>query len=122
MAKIEIKQVEPEDEEVLEEWVRITEEEDLLGVSATRTADDKWPWRVWPHAAEFVREEPLQSQLFASITTALENVPGVKQAAQDDRECWVVQGHPSGENLVRAIAIALDSLAEPLRKFYSSHG
>ena len=120
MAKIEIKQVESQDEQILEEWVRVTEERDILGVCATRIASDDWPWCVSIYVAEFVREEPLQSQLFGSITTALNNVPGVKRAVQEDRERWVLQGQPSGENLVRASSLALDTLAGSLRKTYSS--
>jgi hypothetical protein len=34
----------------------------------------------------------------------------------EDREVWKLQGEPTGEELVRACALALDRLAPELRK------
>jgi hypothetical protein len=79
-------------------------------------SDDDWPWQVAVHAAEFFREEPLQSLLVDAVTAALSNVPGVKRAIQEDREVWVLQGQTSGEQLVHACSAALDGLAPVLRK------
>jgi len=112
---IEVRQITPADSEVLEEWVRVTTEEDVLGVDATRS-EGKWAWTVFICAAEFVREDPLASRLVADITAALKKVKGVTAVVREDTEVWLVQGHPTGTDLVRACSHALDRLAPDLRK------
>jgi hypothetical protein len=119
MDEIEVEQVEPEDDELLEEWVRVTDEQHILGVCAERSADSKWPWRVAIFVAEYIRAEPLQSKLHKAITAALNGVPGVTRVMQEDREVWVVQGDVAGESLVRACSKALDRLAAALRRAYT---
>ena len=120
MPNIEIKQVKPKDEEVLEEWVRVTDEEHILGVCAIRFTNSEWPWQVSIYVAEYIRTEPLQSELQVAITNALNEIPGVEKAIQEDREVWVVQGNVSGDSLIRASAIALDHLAEAMRAAYAT--
>jgi hypothetical protein len=117
---IEIKQVNPMDEEVLEEWVRVTDDKHILGVCATRTKNSNWPWRVFISIAEYIRTEPLQSELQAAITNALNTIIGVTEARQEDREVWVVQGNVSGRTLILASSIALDSLADDTRSAYAN--
>lgn len=119
MAGIEISQVKPIDSEILEEWVRVTDEKHILGVCATRSSNSRWPWHVSIYVAEYIRSQPLQSNLQVAITDALNAVPGVTKAAQEDREVWVVQGDVSGRSLILASAIALDSLAEATRAAYA---
>src|ERR1043166_2765715 len=92
MTPVEVTQLTPEDAELLEEWIRVTDERDLFGVCATRSRDGEWPWRVSIFAAEFIRKEPLQSQLCDAITRALSGTPGASRAVQEDREVWLVQG------------------------------
>jgi hypothetical protein len=116
---IEAKRIEPLDEEILEEWRRVTDEEHILGVNVTRMEGD-WPWHVAVSVAEFIREEPLQSKLHARITEALSQAPGVQGAEQEDREVWIVRGDVSGEALIRACGRALDSLAAELRAAYAA--
>ena len=118
MEDIKVEQVEPEDDELLEEWVRVTDEQHILGVCATRS-DGKWPWRVSISVAEYIREEPLQSKLHKAITAALKRVPGVTKAMQEDREEWVVQGKVAGAALVVACSTALNRLADALRRAYA---
>ena len=120
MEDITIKRIEPKDKELLEEWVRVTEEKDILGVCATRTPHSDWPWQVSIYVAEFVRSEPLQSELFDAITSALSSVPGVTRAVQEDREVWAVQGNVAGDALVRACSVALNRLAQSLREAYAA--
>jgi hypothetical protein len=64
---------------------------------------------------EFVREEPLEGEPRRRINSALRDVAGVDAVAEEDREVWVVQGSPSGKQLVRAVAAILDDLAPRLR-------
>lgn len=101
-----------------EQWTRVTEDGDLLGLGAgRRVGDETWTWDVFVCAAEFVRKEPLQSELWDGISRALRKVPGVTAVAHEDREVWLVQGTPAGEDLVRACAHVIDSLAERMRPF-----
>ena len=120
MDDIRIERIKPRDEELLEEWVRITGEKDILGVCAARMSQSDWPWQVSIYVAEFIRSEPLQSELFDAITSALSGVPGVARAVQEDREVWAVQGNVAGDALVRACSLALNRLAQPLRDAYAA--
>jgi hypothetical protein len=99
-----------------EVWTRHTQDRDLLGVEAgRRVGDDEWTWDVLISVAEFVRKEPLQSELFNGISRALRKVSGVTAVAHEDREVWLVQGTPCGDELVRACASVVDRLAERTR-------
>lgn len=111
--------LQPMDSEILEEWIRETEEEDILGIGAARTKGD-WPWSVFVYAAEFIREDPLESELYQSIEKALESVPGVTDVFHEDREKWIIKGNPRGEDLVRACSLAVDKLSSAIREVYES--
>lgn len=113
---IEIRKLTPADDEVLEEWERVTAEPDVLGINAARLKRAKWNWQIFINAAEFVRRDPLASRMDADITAALKQVKGVTAVAREDTEVWVVQADASGEDLVRACAKALDKLAPEIRK------
>ena len=114
MDKVRVERVTPQDSEIEEEWLRITDEKDIFGMCATRSKHEQWPWRVSIYAAEYIRKEPLESKLASGITTALNAVPGVRKAVQEDREVWVIAGHVDGEALIQACAMALDGMAEEL--------
>lgn len=105
----------------MKEWVRVTDDPDVLGVSASpddaNVADG---WQVWVNAMEFVREEPLEGELRRRIAGALRSVAGVEMAEELDREVWVVTGTPSGEALVHAVGTVVDDLADRIRSFYSA--
>jgi hypothetical protein len=118
MDDILVKCIRSEGEE--EEWIRVTEEENILGVCATRTGDGDWPWQVSIYVAEFVRAEPLRSQLVDTITAALASIRGVTRAAQEDREVWAIQGNVGGEALIQACSVALNQLAPLLRQAYAA--
>jgi hypothetical protein len=108
------------DSEILEEWRRVTEDTDILGVSASKSADPKWKWRVSIAVAEFVRKEPLESRLVDRITESLKKVKGAKAVAHEDREVWLIEGDVDGKALVCSASSALDSLAPQLRKHMES--
>lgn len=109
MSEIKIQQVEPEDDEIREEWIRVTES-DVLSVDATLTSGD-WPWQVAIPAMEFIRVEPLESELVAAVSAALAAVPGVTGAHHEDREVWIVTGDSDGPSLVLAAGAVLDRFA-----------
>jgi hypothetical protein len=109
-----IVQIKPLDASIDEEWGREIAEprmRDIHGVSATKVGRQKWPWSVTVAIMEFVRDTPLEATLRKRIITALRAVPGVTEAAEDDRERWVVRGNPSGKALVEAVAVVVDELA-----------
>lgn len=109
--------VEPQDEEIAEEWVRETDEPEVRGVSATRLrASSAWPWRVTIGAAEFIREDPLEKELREALRRGLGAVKGVTRVEEEDREVWIVAGNPNGEALAKAAADVVDKLQAKLRK------
>jgi len=110
----EIEQViPPEDEEVGEQWQRLTDDPDLRGVDASR--DEGGEWRIGIMAAEFIREEPLESEFRKGVDSALRSVSGVTNVWEEDRELWVAEGSPSGRDLVAAVAAYMDSIADRAR-------
>jgi len=112
----EIRRVEPEDGELSEEWLRETSEPDLRGINVTRWADGvDWPWQIGVYVAEFVREEPLESELRRRLGEALRAVAGVEDVAEQDREVWIVRGEASGAALTAAAAGVVDEMADRLR-------
>jgi hypothetical protein len=116
MSDIQVEKIEPADDETLEEWSRVTDEPELLGVGAVRTPDDDWPWQVQVAVMEFVRTEPLESELEAAVSRALAAVPGVVEAAHEDRETWIIKGKADGPSLVRAAAAVVDGFSARTRK------
>ena len=115
MNDIVVKQIQPLDEDIFEEWTRETDDEDILGVGASKIKGE-WTWQIFISVAEFIRSEPLESELDQSIYDALAAVPGVTAVVHEDREVWVIQGTPKGEDLVRACSKAVDRLSESNRK------
>ena len=118
VSEIEVEKIEPADEEILEEWGRVTDDPDLLGVGAVQMSEGDWPWQVSVSVMEFVRDEPLVSELPAAVTAALAAVPGVSEAAHEDRETWVVKGDVDGPSLVRAAAAVVDLFSPRARKVF----
>src|ERR1043165_3519702 len=81
---IEVRKVVPEDSTVLEERERVTNDHDVLGVSAARSRRAKWNWQVTVSAGEFARKAPLEARLQEGILSALKKVNGVKSVAHED--------------------------------------
>jgi hypothetical protein len=99
-----------------EAWDRVTGEPDVRGVEAPQI-DFAGGWNVTVAVMEFVREDPLESELRRRIAAALRSVDGVETAEELDREVWFVTGTPSGEALVRAAAEVVDDLAGQTRAY-----
>ena len=111
---IEVRQVVADG--VDEAWERVTGEPDVRGVGAGRI-DFAGGWNVTVAVMEFVREDPLESELRRRIADALRSVGGVETAEEMDREVWFVTGTPSGDALVRAAAEVVDDLAGQTRAY-----
>ena len=99
-----------------EAWERVTGEPDVRGVEAGRI-DFAGGWNVTVAVMEFVREDPLESELRRRIAAALLSAGGVGMAEELDREVWFVTGTPSGDALVRAAAEVVDDLAGQTRVY-----
>ena len=117
LAEVEVRQIEPSDSEILREWERVTDDDEILGVSVSLGREPEWKWQVCVAVAEFVRDEPLESNFSNRITLALGRVKGVKEVIREDREVWLVDGEPDGEELVREVSAALDAMEEDLREY-----
>src|SRR5450631_1333456 len=110
-------------EDAGEGWERLVEDADIRGISAYRIVLGEQPyWSVEVSLAEFLREEPLESELRRQMATALEAVPGAEVVDEEDRESWFVSGSPSGEALVRAAGQVVDQLAARARAYLDSLG
>ncbi len=111
-----VESVEPVDEEIDQEWSRATAEPDVRGVEAVHWKDaEDWPWQVTVGAHEFVRNGSLADLMDERIYAALAAVPRVAQVFREDTEMWIVDGDPSGAELVTAVAAVLDELQDDIR-------
>ena len=105
-----------EDDEVSQFWANNLDDE-LKSVVALRLRDEnEWPWRIELAVAEFLREEPLESEYAAAVTASLRAVRGVKEVEHEDREVWVVAGRARGRALVSAVSDVLERLGPRIRQ------
>lgn len=102
-----------------EEWVSGADDE-LRMVDVVRTEDGEI--QVSVSAAEFVRDEPLESRLRAAVMSAITSVEGVDSAEEEDREVWRVEGDASGEALTRAVGSVVDGMYAELSAYVDSLG
>ena len=93
-------------------WVSITPDDDVYGVTVEYFGGGEW--QVWVVPAEFVRAEPLESELQDGITEALDAVEDVDTVVNEDREIWLVQGKTTGPNLVKAAASVVTRLKDQI--------
>lgn len=99
----------PEDGEIEAEWYRDVGDDELRGVSVYQPRGDDW--RVVVGMAEFIRGQPLESELRRGVDAALRSVPGVSSVWEEDREVWIAQGSAQAESLIRAVVDVVDGLA-----------
>jgi hypothetical protein len=81
-----------------EAWERLTDDPDVRGIETARV-DEIGGWQVTVWAMEFVRHDPLETDMRRRMATALRAVNGVATADEQDREVWFVTGTPSGKEL-----------------------
>jgi hypothetical protein len=87
-----------------ESWERLTEDQDIRWVGAHKITVGEQPyWDVVVAVAEFLREDPLESELLQQeMGTALRAVDSAEMVWEEDREVWGLTSPVSGEALVRA--------------------
>jgi hypothetical protein len=110
MSNGDVIQAVPQDEELEAEWYRDVGDDDLRGVSAFKPQGDDW--RVVVAAANFIRDEPLETELRRGVDAALRSVPGVTSVLEEDREVWIAEGSPQADLLILAVANVVDGLAD----------
>ena len=76
--------IHPGDSEVVESWLRETDEPGVRNVNAIRieSPDDITGWQVAVWTMEYVRSDPLETELRSRISDALRVVSGVTSAAE----------------------------------------
>jgi hypothetical protein len=102
------------------EWQRVVDENHLRGVETS--SEDGEVWEVGVYVMEYVRDGPLEDELPDLITAALAAVPGVEEAAPEDRGLWLVTGDVDPADLVRAGGRAVDSVLDRTRALYEAPG
>ncbi len=106
------------DEGCEECWERLTDDPDIRGLGAAKITVGEFPyWTVWAAVAEFLRMDPLESELRQQMAAALRAVDGAEMVWEEDREVWGVTGTVSGEALVRGAAGVVDHLADRARAY-----
>lgn len=105
------------DDELEEEWVRLTSDPEVRGVGANKWREEGVGWQVTVFVAEFLRDDPLEAEMRLAMGEALRAVPGVTDVYEEDREIWNVSGDPSGADLVQAAATVVDGLADRSRAY-----
>ncbi len=68
----EIRQIQPQDPAIQEEWLRETDEPEVRDVNACRI-DEIGGWLVYVCVMEYASKDPLESDLRQRIATALRN-------------------------------------------------
>lgn len=111
---IQILQIPPFDEAIREHWEVNAHDIDLFGFSALCEPAMQYPWSLCINVAEFVTQEPLESQFRERIGAAISAVAGVTAIEEADREVWVVAGDVAGEALVEAVLTVLLQMAPEL--------
>ncbi|MGH3408882.1 MAG: hypothetical protein ACRDRJ_41265 [Streptosporangiaceae bacterium] len=112
----EVEQIEPEDDEIDEEWIRWTDSPDLRGVDAYRVTEIGY-WMVSICAQAFYRrQDPLGVELRQRVQGVLRAVAGVTAVHEHNNVTWDVRGTPSGEALTLASASVVDDMADRLRQ------
>jgi len=110
----EVKQIEPADPEISEEWLRRTNEPDIRAVSASKIIT-LGGWHVSAWVMSLMRSGPLASELEQRLTNAVQAVSGVSSVDWWNPETLFVTGTASGKALVEAAAHVVDDLADLTR-------
>jgi hypothetical protein len=110
----DVRPVPPEEGDTDEAWQRLTDEPEVRGVDAAWVAEIGG-WQVSAWVMEFIRADPLETELRQRAVSALAAVDGVIDVGAYDQESWLVTGTPSGRALTEAVAQVVDDLADRAR-------
>jgi hypothetical protein len=118
----EVQYIPPNDSNGYERWQRLTDDSgDIGGVEVIRSeTTGPWKWSVTVEVMEFIREDPLETEIRDAMAAELRAVPRVARVSEEDREVWIVDGTPSGEMLTRAAAKVVDRFAVLTREHIES--
>jgi hypothetical protein len=97
-----------------EAWERLTGDPDVRGIEVARI-EEIGGWQVTVGAMEFIRDDPLETEIRRRMANALRAVKGVVTADEEDREVWYVTGVASGKELTEVAAQVVDELAGEIR-------
>lgn len=115
----DVLQLATDEADLQEVWQRLTDDPEIRGIEVARI-DHVGGWQVAVWLAEFLRDEPLESELRQGMAAALGAVPGVTGVVEEDREVWLVTGMPSGRALTEAAAGVVDGLADRARAYLAT--
>lgn len=93
-------------------WLR-SADDPARGVEVNLFADGTLT--VFVSAAEFIRADPLESELRSAVDEAVRIVPGVDDVYEEDRELWVITGTPDPEQVLQSVGEAVDRLEPRIR-------
>ena len=108
---------------LIDDLDRRTDEPEVLDYSVAPTGYEeengphsRWTRGLYVNAMEFVRDDPLESELRRAIDAAARSVAGVEDVVEEDREIWLISGNPDGRQLFDAIGAVVDTFAPQIRK------
>ncbi|MDO8361976.1 MAG: hypothetical protein Q7V88_03700 [Actinomycetota bacterium] len=116
-----VRQDEPD---AVETWVRdagelpvafseqLGDAEMVLDIGVVRwETSGSWQWTIHSSAMEFVREDPLLSRVRRAMIDRVEALLGVIEVRDQDTETWIVDGAPSGSEVLVTAAEVIDDFA-----------
>lgn len=104
----------------IERWTRTSTDGDVSALGASvSSAPGNNVWLVFVNAAEFLRQEPLESEFRTAIVAALSAVRDVANVTEEDRETWLVYGG-SGRAILEGVSIAIDQMYPRVSAFMSA--
>lgn len=112
----DVLRIEPDDPEIVEEWLRETEEPEIRGIGAHYAEEGGWIVDIW--VQEFFRQGPIGTELRQRVQAALRGVDGVTMVKEHDNESWAVSGAPSGKALARGPLVSWMTWPTACEKFH----
>lgn len=94
-------------------WSRFADADDVRRVHVSFHPDASWPWEISIPVAEFVRDEPFESEFRRSVDRAI-RVRGITEVAEEDRELWLARGSGDGADIARSVGDVLDEMSVEL--------
>ena len=94
-------------------WSQFTDADDVRRVHVSFDPDANWQFEIFIPVAEFIRDEPLESEFRARIDRAI-RISGIADVAEEDRELWLARGQADGAAIARSVAAALDAISVEL--------
>ena len=94
-------------------WSQFTDADDVRRVHVSFHRDANWQWEIAIPIAEFIRDEPLESEFRARVERAIRS-SGVADVTEEDRELWLARGQADGAAIARSVGAVLDAMSVEL--------